>query len=60
MDSYRLTVTEMDQVLRGANPAELPIEQPTRFELVVNARTAMILGLGVPPSFVMRADEVIE
>ena len=60
MHSYRLTVTEMDQVLRGANPAELPIEQPTRFELVVNARTAKISGLGVPPSFVMRADEVIE
>ena len=60
MDSYRLTATQMDRVLRGANPAELPIEQPTRFELVVNARTAKILGLGVPPSFVMRADEIIE
>jgi Flp pilus assembly protein TadG len=55
-----LTATQMGRVLRGANPAELPIEQPTRFELVVNARTAKILGLGVPPSFVMRADEIIE
>ena len=60
MDSYRLTATQMDRVLRGANPAELPIEQPTRFELVVNAKTSKTLGLRVPPSFVMRADEVIE
>ena len=60
MDSYRLTASQMDRVLRGANPAELPIEQPTRFELVLNSRTAKALALGIPPSFVMRADEVIE
>ena len=49
MDSYRLTASQVDRVLRGANPAELPIEQPTRFELVVNSRTAKALALGIPP-----------
>ena len=59
-DIWRRAATFVDKILKGANPAELPIEQPTKFELVVNKRAATELGLIVPPSILIRADEMIE
>lgn len=59
-DEYRKAATYVDRILRGANPAELPIEQPSRFELVVSRKTAKSLGIAIPQSILLRANRVIE
>ena len=60
VDTWRRSASHVDRILRGEKPGDLPVQFPTKFEMVVNLKTAKALGLTVPPSILLRADEVIE
>jgi ABC-type uncharacterized transport system substrate-binding protein len=59
-DGFRRAAYQVNKILKGASPAEVPVEQPTRFELVINTKTAKALGLEIPASLLVQADDVIE